>query len=106
MTIQFKLNNSEYFAYLHGSAITLDVKRMGNSKKDATMREIVSTLGYYGPGQIDLVINRIIAEELEASNDVVNLREFLIRYKAIHESIASQVAELKEAIKQNRLQTT
>lgn len=70
------------------------------------MREIVSTLGYYGPGQIDLVINRIIGDELEAEQDVVNLREFLIRYKAIHQSIDEQVDALKREIKYLREQTT
>jgi len=105
MILTIKLSQSQYSMRMDGNSMTVEETHMGTDK-DGNPKEMTSILGYYGPAQVDLAINRIIAAELTSEPEKVNLREFLIRYKAIHETIAGQVTELKEAIQQNRLQTT
>lgn len=102
MKLTIKLKNASYDMYIDGNSMTVEVTSMGVSKKDGQAKSITSALGYYGPSQVDKAVTRIIAEEVTLDDEKVNLREFLIRYKAIHESIAPQLTELKNAIQQNR----
>lgn len=103
MILNIKLTNASYAMHIKGNAMTVEVTRMGEGSKDKVAKLITSDLGYYGPAQVDLAIDRIIREELTTDEDAVHLRRFLEVYKGIHEIIAPQLAELKEAIKENRL---
>lgn len=102
MTITIKLNQATYTVRMEAVQMVLECTTMGIGRKDGESKLITSTLGYYGPGQIQHAISRIIAEETTLDNERVHLREFLIKYKAIHESISGQVEEIKEQIKQSR----
>ncbi len=104
MNIQIKLQSGTYGIKTDAQAMTCSYNYIGEDK-DGNPKEASVNIGYYGPGQIDQAINRIIAEELNKNQDVVNLRQFLVVYKSIHEIIAPRLSELKEEIKLNRLAT-
>lgn len=103
MILTVKLTNATYTMKIEGNCMTVETTSMGEGLKDKQAKLITSVLGYYGPAQVDLAINRIIADELTQHEEKVNLREFLKIYKGIHEILNPQVAELKTAIKENRL---
>lgn len=102
MNLTFKLTNASYVIRGEGNQIVLDCTTMGKSSKDGSQKLVTSTLGYYGPGQHEHAINRIIAEEVTLGPERVGLRDFLKAYRAIHNSINEQVAQLTELIKQSR----
>jgi hypothetical protein len=102
MKLNIKLSRASYTMHIDGNSMTVEVTATGTGKKDGLEKDITSILGYYGPAQVDLAITRIIAEELTHDNEKVNLREFLIKYKAIHETIDEQVEELKNQISKTR----
>ena len=104
MKLNIKLTNADYTMYIDGNAMTVDVTANGQSK-DGAPKKITTTLGYYGPAQVELAVDRIIREELTLSEEKVNLRRFLEVFKGIHEIIAPQLSELKEEIKLSRLAT-
>jgi hypothetical protein len=106
MILKIKLTNASYAMHVDGNAMTVDVSVMSEATDSKPAKLITSTLGYYGPAQVDLAIERIIKEELTQTDEVVNLRRFLELYKGIHEIIAPQLVELKDAIREQRLKTT
>lgn len=105
MNIQIKLPSGTYGIKTDAQSMTAVYNYIGEDK-DGNPREASINIGHYGPGQVDLAIKRIIAEELNKNQDTVNLRQFLVVYKSIHEIINPQLVELKEAIKEHRLETT
>lgn len=102
MNLTFKLTNASYEITAEGTGITLYCTRLTKAQEGKEQRETTSTLGYYGPGQHQHAINRIIAEEVTLDPERVGLRDFLKAYRAIHNSINEQVAQLTELIKQSR----
>lgn len=105
MTIKIKINGAEYQIIMDNISMTAQYIYIGKDK-DGNPKKQSTNLGYYGPGQVDKAIDRIIGAELARNEDVVNLREFLRVYKGIHEIIQPQLVDLKNAIKEQRLLET
>lgn len=95
MILNVKLPEAEYLMYIEGAAMTLDCKRMGTDKKTNAPKTITTTLGFFGPFQLELAFKRIITEELALNQDTIPLREFLKRFKAIEDAIVAQTEKLK-----------
>lgn len=104
MKLKIKLKQAEYDMRFEGNSMTVEVTFAGEDKQGLP-KKITSTLGYYGPAQVELAVNRIIREELTLHEEQVNLREFLKVYKGIQEIINPQLADLAQAIKEHRLET-
>jgi len=103
MILKIKLKHATYEMHIDGPSMTVDVTSMSEATDEKPSKAITSTLGYYGPAQVEHGLNRIIAHELTLDNEVVGLKEFLNRYRAIHELVVSEIAGLKEAIKEGKL---
>ena len=106
MILTIKLTNATYTMRMEGNSMTVDCTAMSEGTESKPAKLVTSILGYYGPAQVDQAVDRIIREEITTDEEKANLRQFLVVYKGIHEIIAPQLAELKTALKENRLQTT
>jgi hypothetical protein len=105
MNIIVKLTQATYDLSIKDGSMTLYCTKIGIGKAGIE-KEITSTLGFFGPFQIEHAYNRIAFEELSLNNDTTDLYEFLSVYKTIAEQIMEQAEGIKATIKENRLQTT
>lgn len=105
MTITININGARYQIAMDNISLTDQYIYIGKDK-DGNPKEQVTNLGYYGPGQVDKAVLRIIAAEENRNQDTANLREFLRVFKGIQEIINPQLADLAQAIKQHRIETS
>lgn len=102
MKINIKLSGATYEIRTEANQMVAECTTMTEAKEGKPSKPVTSILGYYGPGQLVHAINRIIAEEITLDSERVNLREFLKFYKAIHESINTQLNEVTQIFKDNK----